>query len=302
MKLILIFLVVLLVFFFEELYRYLFCRNSSKLFEKLFDSKGHEPAYYLFRDEKKAQLEAAEQEVFTIRSHCGKNLKGFYFPNGSQGKTIAFCIHGYRSEHADTGGICYDYYKSRNIDFFCCDHTAHGQSEGQFIGFDVFESEDCLLWIDFLKEKFGDDVEIILHGFSMGAATVMQMSGRCPSNVKFIVEDSGFLNAHAALDHQVGPLYFPLRLINRVIAGYDLNRSDVTDSLSKSNIPILFVHGTDDKLVPYENGPTLYALYQGPKDCFFPEKTRHIESMYTSSEAYSAKLDQFIQAYLKERV
>ncbi len=281
-----------------ELYRYLFCRNSSALFSRLFDTKGHEDAYYVWREERARKVREAEQQVFTMKLDGGEERKGFYYPNGADGKKIAFVVHGYRSEHAETAGFCFDYYKDRGIDVFCCDHVASGESQGNFIGFDVLETEDCLHWVDFLLEHFGADTEIILHGFSMGAATVLQMSSRCPENVKFIAEDSGFINARASLQHQIGPMYQPMRVLNRVIAGYDLDDSDVTGSLDHSTVPILFVHGQDDKLVPYENGPTLYERYQGEKDCFFPENTRHIESMYTCPEEYSAKLDTFLERYL----
>ena len=286
------------VFFVEEMYRYIFCRSSSSLFTLLFDSKGHDDNYYKFRDEAAEKLRNLDHEEYTIKSRRGEKLKGFYYPCGAEGKKIAFIIHGYRSEHADTAGMYYDYYKSRGIDVFCCDHTASGKSQGHFIGFDILEAQDCLSWLDFLKEAFGNDVQIILHGFSMGAATVLQMSSHCPENVKFIIEDSGFINAGASLKRQVGFMYQPLRLINRLIAGYDLDDSDVTDSMANSKIPILFVHGKDDKLVPYENGPALYELYQGEKDCFFPDNTKHIESMYTSCKDYGKKIDHFLKKYM----
>ena len=285
--------------FTEELYRHMFCRKGSPLFSLLFDSKGHEEGYYQFRDAAAARLRALEHEEFTIYSARAQKLKGFYYPCGAEGKKIAFLVHGYRSEHADTGGMYYDYYKSRGIDVFCCDHTAGGQSEGHFIGFDVFETEDCLLWLGYLRKRFGEDVQIILHGFSMGAATVLQMSSHCPPNVKFIIEDSGYRNARASLDHQIGPMYQPMRALNKAVAGYDLDDSDVTESMMASRLPILFVHGQDDKLVPFENGPTLYEMYPGEKDCFFPADTRHIESMYTSPEEYGQKIDSFLSKYIK---
>ena len=290
-------LLLLVTLLLEELYRYIFCRNSSWLFTRLFDKKGHAPEYYVYRKKGMETMLTAPQQEFTIRSHRGQKLKGFYYPCGSQGRIIAFAVHGYRSEHADTGGILYEYYRSRGIDVFACDHTAQGQSEGHFIGFDVLESRDCLKWVDFLIEKFGPDTKIILHGFSMGAATVMQMSSHCPPNVRFIVEDSGYRDAHAAMDHLIGPLYGPMRLLNRLIAGYDWNDADVTGSLLQSRIPMLFVHGQLDKLVPYKNGPELYRLYPGEKDCFFPADTRHIESMYTCPQEYAAKLDSFLAKY-----
>lgn len=281
----------------EELYRYVFCRKSSVLFARLFDTKGHEENYYHVRDEAADKLKKRYHEEYTMKSERGEELKGFYYPFGAKGKKIAFIIHGYRSDHTDTAGMYYEYYKKRGIDVFCCDHTASGESQGNYIGFDIFETRDCLKWIDFLKERFGEDVQILLHGFSMGGATVMQMSSFCPANVKFIIEDSGYENAKASLDHQVGILYQPLRWINKIFARYDLDDSDVVKSLEKSKIPMLFVHGKDDKLVPFENGPKLYEMYKGEKDCFFPSNTRHIESMYTSPELYAEKIDRFIAKY-----
>ena len=285
--------------FTEELYRYVFCRRTSRLFCRLFDTKGHEEAYYAYREAGVKLLDSLPQETFLLESCRGETLRGHYYPQGSQGKKIAVIVHGYRSDHADTAALCCRYYMDRGIDFFAMDHTASGESAGRFIGFDVFETEDSLRWVDFLIEKFGPDTQLLLHGFSMGAATVMRMSSRCPENVKFIVEDSGFRVAGASMRQQVKFMYEPLRLLNRWIAGYDWNDSDVTASLKRSRIPMLFVHGREDKLVPFENGPFLYSLYEGEKDCLFPEKTRHIESMYTSGQEYAEKLDRYMMRYMK---
>ena len=289
----------LILLFMQELYRYIFCSKSSRLFEFLFDGKGHEDEYYVYRKERLDRLLALPSEQVAITAGDGVPLRGFYYDNGAGGRKIAFIVHGYRSDHADTASIPFEYYRSRGIDVFACDHRAAGRSGGHFVGFDVLEAPDCLQWIDFLKKTFGEDIQIILHGFSMGAATVMQMSSRCPENVKFIVEDSGYRNAKAALSHQVGPMYGPLRRINLWIAGYDWEDSDVTGSLDKSRIPMLFFHGKEDKLVPFESGPYLYEHYQGPKDCLFPEKARHIECFYTNPEDCAGKLDSFLERYIK---
>ena len=288
----------LIISFVVELYKFMFCRCNSKLFTYLFDKKGHEDNYYIVRDKANDEFRNQPCERIDLKSDRGENLKGFYFDNGAHGKRIVFIIHGYRQDHIEVGGFFYNFYKDRNIDIFCCDHTAAGESEGHFIGFDVFEHKDCLKWLDYIVKRFGEDTEIILHGFSMGAATVMQMSGHCPKNVKFIIEDSGFENAKASLGHQVGPLYNPVVGLNKLIAKYDLNDSDVKDSLKKSKIPMLFVHGKDDKLVPSVIGPKLYEFYEGEKDCLFMPKTRHIETMYTSPKEYSEKIDSFIEKYM----
>ncbi len=286
--------------FIEELYRYTFRREGSRLLAPLLDKKGHEEAYYIKRDAAAEALRQRPRKRLQLRSARGELLTGYYYPLGGCGKRIAFLIHGYRSEHAETAGLYADFYASRGFDLFCCDHTAHGESEGRQIGFDLFESEDCLRWIDELLRRFGKDTQLVLHGFSMGAATVMKMSDRCPEQVRFLVADCGYADAEAQLKGSLGPLYPLLRTVNRLIAGYDLRDTDVRPNLERSGKPILFVHGREDRTVPFANGPALYALYPGPKDCLFIDGARHVESMYAAPAAYADKLDAMIRQYFSD--
>ena len=280
-----------------EMYRHVFCRAGSPLLSPLLDGKNHREDYYLHRDGDAQRLRRLPQERFTILSGRGKRLRGFYIPGGGEGKRIAFLVHGYRSEHAETAGLYYDYYRSRGFDLFCCDHESHGESEGDFIGFAAFEPEDCLRWIDFLRRRFGPGVQILLHGFSMGAATVMIMAPRCPENVKAIVEDSGFQDASLQLRGQLGPLLPPLRLLHRLIAGVDLRRADARPALREARIPMLFVHGREDPTVPFGNAPALYDGYAGDKDFLFVDGARHVECMHVAPEAYAARLDALLDRF-----
>ncbi|MBR5344138.1 MAG: alpha/beta fold hydrolase [Oscillospiraceae bacterium] len=285
--------------FVEELYRFTFCRESSPILGPILDKKGHEEAYYLVRDAASDALRNMPCERLHIRSSRGEMLTGFYYPGSGKGKRIAFLVHGYRSEHAETAGLYVDCYERLGFDLFCLDQTAHGESEGRFIGFDVFEADDCLRWIDELRRHFGEDVQIILHGFSMGGATVLKAAPEVSPQVKFIVDDCGYADAEKQLKSSLGPLYPLLRAINRVVAGYDLADTDVRPGLLKARVPILFVHGMQDPTVPFENGKQLYALYQGAKDRLFVENARHVESMYRAPADYENMLAAFIRTYIE---
>ena len=284
----------------EELYRFVFVRGGSPVLSPLFDSRTHAEDYYAHRDGKAAALREMAHERLTLRSGRGELLQGYYIPcGGSGGKKLAFLVHGYHSEYAENAGMYVDYYASRGFDVFSCDNTAHGESEGWFIGFDVFESEDCLRWLDRLIKRFGPDTQIVLHGFSLGAATVLRMSDRCPDNVKCIVEDSGFVDARHAIGRQLGALYGPMRGLHRLVSGCDLGEADVRPHLDRATLPILFVHGMDDPTVPFENGTELYAYYQGPKDCLFLPGVKHVETMHVAPDAYQAKLDAFLAGCIR---
>ena len=279
------------VVFTRELYRHVFERGGSRLLTPLLDKKGHEPDYYLHRDTAADRLRSLPQERLSLVSARGETLRGFYFDNGARGKRIAFLVHGYRSEHAETAGMYYDCYRRRGVDLFCCDQYAHGESGGEAIGFGAAEAEDCLAWLELLIERFGPDTQILLHGFSMGAATVLNMSDRLPPQVKFLIADSGYMDAREQLKGQLGAMFQPLRLMNWRKTGRDLQESDARPRLDRSRVPILFVHGEADRTVPFVNGPRLMNYYQGPREQLFVPGARHIESMHVAPEAYEARLD-----------
>ena len=286
--------------FVEELYRFTFCREGSPILGPLLDKKGHEEAYYQKRDAAAGALRLKTRERLEIRSSRGERLTGFYYPAAGNGKRIAFLVHGYRSEHAETAGLYYETYRRLGFDLFCLDQTAHGESEGRFIGFDVFESDDVLRWIDALRRRFGEDVQILLHGFSMGAASVLKCACDCPVQVRAIVADCGYADGQTQLRRSVGPLYPLLRLVNRAIARYDLNDSDVRPSLRRARLPILFVHGREDHTVPFSNAEELYGLYRGPKDCLFVDGAKHVECIYVAPDAYEEKLKEWIASWFSE--
>lgn len=281
-------------------HQYVFDRNPGIL-SIVLDKKGHRADYYKHLNDETERLRQERHCLrFTQYSADGTELRGFYYPCGDvPGKKIVFIVHGYRSDHADAAGMYRDCYRERGFDLFCCDHRAAGESGGRFIGYDVFESEDCLNWISFLRRRFGNDIQLILHGFSMGGATALKMSDRVPENVRFIVSDSGFSDMRPLLKPRLGPLFWPLRIMNRVLAGYDFSRSDVRPNLKNAVVPILFFHGSEDRTVPTYMGEQLYQLCPTAKDILIVEGARHVESYHCAPAAYEEKLDKFIERFVR---
>ena len=282
-----------------ELYKYTFCRDIG-LFKLLPERKKHDEGYYALRDGTAQRLREARCIRRSIVNADGQTLRGFYYPCGEKpGKKVVFIVHGYRSEHAETAGMYLNYYHSRGFDLFCCDHAGHGESDGRLIGWSVTESCDCLQWLDELETWLGSDIQVILHGFSMGGASVLKMSDRCGDAVKFIISDSGFSDFDRLAKKKISGMYAPLRAINCVVGGYDVRDADVRPNLSRSRKPILFVHGKLDPTVPFYMGQELYEHYQGEKDCLFTDDARHIETMYLHPREYMEKIDAFIERYIK---
>ncbi len=253
-----------------------------------------------------------EPESVSIKSCKGQKMMGWLKRNENS-KRFALCVHGYGSSGTDEFSYMYPfYYEQLGYNYLIPDLTAHGDSEGFFIGFGSFDSKNILLWVNYLIERFGEDIEIILHGISMGAATVMNVNEMDPPpQVKLVIEDCGFICAYDQIydtaKHTLGfdckHLLATTSILSKIFAGYHFKESNPLGNMHKAKNPVLFVHGDQDTFVPFEYGKQLYEACPTPKDYFWAPGSKHADSYYQSKEQYEEKVKSFIAKHLdKEAV
>lgn len=181
---------VLIVITFESAYFYrrTMKRGKAKT-ERTMKMAGTDWSQYMpFIEERKKHMLAQPHEDVFVESEDGLKLHATYFPNGSQ-KKVVICFHGYTSEGMKDYVALSHYYLNQGFSMLLVDERAHGQSEGTYIGFGCLDRMDALKWINLIIDKCSEDVEILLHGTSMGGATVLMTSGLdLPSQVKGIAK------------------------------------------------------------------------------------------------------------------
>ena len=134
-------------------------------------------------------LNETEYEKIRIKSRDGKLLPGRYY-HTADGAPVHIEFHGYRSRA--TTDFCGINILVRDLghNTLLVDQRAHGESGGKTISFGIKERLDCLDWVNYVIDRFGKDVKIILSGLSMGAATVLMASElELPDNVVGIMAD-----------------------------------------------------------------------------------------------------------------
>lgn len=247
-------------------------------------------------------------ERCTITSDRGDVLRGYYFPPDKPSDIIVIGSHGFHADHTVDPYTFIKHYHDRGWGFFCCDHVASGESSGDYVGFDYFESRDMLLWIDYLKARFGSDIKLILHGVSMGASTVLQLADKCPDCVKLIISDCAYTGALDEFEHVVKsfgiraakPILWVFNKMNIRFAGFDLKETDVRNSVVNAKVPILFIHGEEDDFVPLKMAQELYKICGAPlKKIKTFKNASHAESLMKNEKEYLKTVDEFIDENLK---
>ncbi len=247
-------------------------------------------------------------EDLSLTDSMGNELRAWFVPKPDS-KTFVICVHGYKCNGPDECSHLLPFYnETLGFNYLLPDHAAHGRSEGKYIGFGSFESENLLLWVNYLIERFGEDIEIVLHGISMGASTVLLANdSNPPEQVKAVIEDCGFTSAEDILNNTMRKkigipcphLAKAIILYCRLFRGYDMRKADCVARMDESKNPILFIHGTDDPTVPFAMGEKLYDVCTTvEKDKLFVDGAIHAYCYYDAKEEYDKKVTEFLDEYL----
>ncbi len=202
----------------------------------------------------------------TITSYDSLKLHGYYIPSfNKKSNDLAIVVHGYQSKGTDMI-IIGQMYSKMGFQVLLLDLRAHGKSEGDFTTFGQYEKYDLKRWINFAVRTYGSDLNILIHGVSMGAATTMMVTGLdIPNNVKFLVLDSGFTHVQKTFTNARKSkglkLFYPgLDFIVYSKHKFIFEQVRPIKYMRKNTIPFLIVQGTADKAVPPEMAKRLYTV------------------------------------------
>lgn len=240
-----------------------------------------------------------------IKSHDGLDLFARFIPSKTASDKFAILVHGYKSSSGVMAKYAKHYY-DLGWNILVPDQRAHGKSQGEYIGMGCLEKKDMLGWVQVLLEK-KSQAKILLHGVSMGAATVMLLSGEknLPQNICALISDCGYSSVNDQFTVQLKELFglpaFPLlqttSLLSKIRAGYFFGEGNCAKAVSKSNIPILFIHGDKDTFVPFEMLEKVYAAASCEKEKLVVPHAEHGNAMDVNPELYWTTVDNFVAKY-----
>lgn len=253
-------------------------------------------------------LEAQPIEKIKIKTYDGITLNGNFLHAEQPSKKIAICGHGYTGTSMKDCACISAYLHKLGYNCLLVDHRAHGESEGDYVGFGILDRFDWRAWIKYLETRFGEDIEIVLYGVSMGATIAIMTAGlpNLSKTVKAVVADCAFTSPYDVFAHILKKDYhlppFPVMNINdqlcRVKAGYGFKDYSTIDAVHTTKVPILFIHGRDDNFVPLWMCEENYKECRSPKELMIVDNAGHAASYYQDKDAYEEKVSTFLEKYV----
>lgn len=241
-----------------------------------------------------------------ITSFDGLKLHAYKVINKTLSDKWAITVHGYTSEGLNMSSYAKKYY-DMGYNILIPDLRGHASSEGDYIGMGWDDRLDIISWINSII-KNDKNAEIVLHGVSMGAATVTMASGEdLPNNVKAIIADCGYTSVWDEFAYQLKALFslpeFPIldasNIITKLRAGYNLKDGSCIDQVKKSTTPILYIHGDKDDFVPYYMMKELYDATNSEKEMLTIKDAEHAKSSEVDPKTYWTTIYNFTNKYVK---
>lgn len=261
-------------------------------------------------DEGRDWVNAHGYEDVYIKSKDGLKLHAYYVESDTPSNKLVICLHGYTSNAMSECPAVAKCYNDLGFSALLIDNRSHGKSEGKYIGFGILDRYDLLEWVKYAIQRFGKDTQIVLHGDSMGASTVLMTTGfkELPKNVKVAVADCGFTSPEAVFSHVLKRDYhipkFPLMnltsALSKKLAGYGYNEYTTLDAMKTTVTPTLFVAGDEDTFVPTWMTQENYDKCSAPKHLFWVNGAGHASAFFENNKLFMNNLKEFLSKYVKD--
>ncbi len=241
-------------------------------------------------------------EDLYITSYDGLRLHARLLPMENAKGTIAM-FHGFHSFGDADFGCAVPLLREMGYQLLLVDERAHQGSEGRYLTYGVKERRDVQAWAREMAGRVDPGHPIYLQGISMGAATVLMAADLpMPENVRGIVADCGFTSPAEIVGKvirqfrlPVFPLLYLIELWCRLLAGFSLWGYSTVQALDRSRLPVLFVHGKKDNLVPWEMTQRSSEACCTEKTVLYVEDAGHGESFLVDRPACEAALRTFFE-------
>lgn len=248
-----------------------------------------------------AELEGREHTVVSIKGHDDELLIGHYYtkPNA---KRIVIAVHGWRSSWSRDFGIISRFFDELDCNVLYVEQRGQNASGGQYMTFGIHERYDCRGWVRWVNKTVNSEhLPIYLAGVSMGASTVLMASGqKLPDNVKGIISDCAFTSPHDIWAYVIKEKMRLTYRIRSYVVNDMLKRKakiqehySTIDAMKENSVPVLFVHGTSDNLVPVDMTYRNYLACAARKTLLVVPGADHAISCYVDPDRYLAALREF---------
>ncbi len=251
-------------------------------------------AHFIFRPERiiaktPAEYRLSFEDVYvTVNDGNGKDerIHAWWIPAETPGDRYLLYFHG---SALNIGANITHARRFHQMGFsvLLVSYRGYGKSDGGFPTEAQVYSDAQAAWTYLVEQKNIDPGAIFIYGHSMGGAVAIQLAVNHPDAGGLIVE-AAFTSISDMARQSTAYRIFPLELIVH-------QRFNSVKKVSDLQVPVLYIHGTHDELVPHEMSRELYNRTSSSKLLKLITGGGHNNSAAVGGEEYLKAVGNFIE-------
>ncbi|MBL1176520.1 alpha/beta hydrolase [Pantanalinema sp. GBBB05] len=178
-------------------------------------------------------------------------------------------------------------FRQLGFSVFVFDYRGYGLSQGSF-PHELQVYEDSQAAWNYLRDvRRIPAKQIVIYGESLGGAIAIDLAIKHP-NAGGLIMQSSFTAMAEVIQHRKVLQLFPINLL----------LTEKFNSLAKIrslHIPVLFLHGQADSVVPFAMSQQLYDAASEPKQLFLIPDADHVRIYQPGNHSYLKAIQQFVQ-------
>ncbi|HET9024094.1 MAG TPA: alpha/beta hydrolase [Burkholderiaceae bacterium] len=186
----------------------------------------------------------------------GTKLHAWFLPAGGTAKGTVLHLHGNAANVSNHLPLV-AWMPTRGYNVLMLDYRGFGKSEGKPTLDGIVE--DAMAALGHLRTRADVDRDrLVVFGQSLGGATALRMLARDSTGVRLAIIDSSFPSYRGiARDATAGSAMAPLASL--AASALPPAGKDPVTALKSIRVPLIFMHGTRDSVIPHANSDALHA-------------------------------------------
>lgn len=228
-------------------------------------------------------------EVVNFASKDGTKLKGWFIPAKNKAKGTVIHFHG-NAQNMSSHLSYVAWLPQEGYNVFLFDYRGYGKSEGTPTRKGVHQ--DGVAALNYIKtRKDIDQNKLFVFGQSLGGAVAVAAVAEANiSGIQAVIVDSTF-NSYKEIAADKAP-----PALVAFFVGDEHSPDHTVKKLSPT--PLLVIHGTADKVVPYKFGKKLYDAAEQPKTLWIIKGGHHTSALKTQKKLYHPRLLKYMEQQL----
>lgn len=215
-----------------------------------------------------------------------EKMHGWWIPAATPNAKVLLYLHG-NGVNIGANAAHADRFHQMGFAVLIIDYRGYGLSEGSFPNEKSVYLDAATAWDYLVKQRQIQPSNIFIYGHSLGGAIAIDLALQQPKAAGIIIESS-FTSIQNVVNLRGQFKLFPVNFI--------LNqRFDSINKVKNLQMPALFIHGTDDLIVPVNMSKKLYAATPELKQLIIVPNAGHNDVAEVANLQYFQVVKEFVR-------